>query len=111
MLAAFQGDVVMGVALRELVRSANDRQLEGVARLRGAAVYLPAAVLSSEDLEARVRAESPGVHIPSHAVRRISGVKSRHIAADDEQTSDLAAAAARVSLARADVDRKDVDAL
>ena len=111
MLAAFRGDVVMGVALRELVRSANGRQLEGVARLQGAAVYLPAAVLSSEDLEARVRAESPGVNIPWHAVRRISGVKSRHIAADDEQTSDLAAAAARVSLARAAVDRKDVDAL
>jgi len=111
MLAAFRGDVVMGVALRELVRSADDRQLEGIARLRGAAVYLPAAVLTSEELEARVRAQSPGVNIPWHAVRRISGVKSRHIAAADEQTSDLAAAAARVSLARADVDRKDVDAL
>jgi len=93
MLAEFRGDVVMGVALRELVRSADNRQLEGVARLRGAAVYLPAAVLTSEELEARVRAQSPGVNIPRDAVRRISGVKSRHIAADDEQTSDLAAAA------------------
>jgi 3-oxoacyl-[acyl-carrier-protein] synthase-3 len=44
-------------------------------------------------------------------VQRISGVKSRHVAADHEQTSDLAAAAARVSLARADVDPRDVDAL
>jgi acyl-CoA:acyl-CoA alkyltransferase len=112
MLAAFRGgDVAMGVALRELVRSAGDRQLEGVARLRGAAVYLPAAVLSSQDLEARVRAESPGVNVPWNAVTRISGVRSRHVAADDEQTSDLAAGAARVSLARAEVDRRDVDAL
>jgi 3-oxoacyl-[acyl-carrier-protein] synthase-3 len=101
----------MGLAARELVWSANGLQLEGVARLQGAAVYFPATVLSSEELETRVRAESPGVNIPWHAVRRISGVRSRHVAAADEQTSDLAAAAARVSLARAEVDREDVDAL
>ena len=71
----------MGIAVRELLGSAEERQLEGVARLRGAAVYLPEAVLSSHDLEARVRAASPGVNVPWSAVQRISGVRSRHIAA------------------------------
>ncbi len=42
-------------------------------------------------------------------IRERTGIRERHIAGDDEKTSDLAAAAARAALAAAGMDANDID--
>jgi 3-oxoacyl-(acyl-carrier-protein) synthase III len=101
----------MGIALRDLAAPALDRQVAGVACLRGVSVYLPQAIRTSDEVEARIRLASPGVLFPPNIVRRITGIDSRRVAADAEQTSDLAAAAARESLLRAELAPAEVDVL
>jgi 3-oxoacyl-[acyl-carrier-protein] synthase III len=71
-------------------------------RIAGTGRYLPAAVLSNEALAQRVATSDEWI-------RTRTGIRQRHIAADDEQTSDLALAAARPALAAAGIAAQDVD--
>jgi 3-oxoacyl-[acyl-carrier-protein] synthase III len=71
-------------------------------RIVGTGRYLPAAVLSNEALAQRVATSDEWI-------RTRTGIRQRHIAADDEQTSDLALAAARPALAAAGIAAQDVD--
>ncbi|MBW8484345.1 3-oxoacyl-ACP synthase III family protein [Actinomadura parmotrematis] len=68
------------------------------ARITAAAAHLPAATLSSAEVEARVAAGSGGYRPHPTIVERMTGIRSRHVMADGEQASDLAAAAARTVL-------------
>ncbi|ACI98731.1 beta-ketoacyl-ACP synthase III [Rhodospirillum centenum] len=68
----------------------------------GCGAYLPARVLTNEDLTRIVETSDEWI------VER-TGIKSRHIAADGENTSDLAEAAARAALAHAGVAAEEVD--
>ena len=86
-------------------------QLEGIACLRGTSAYLPRDVLTTAELEARLHGANPHLMLPRASVERISGVRARRVASPDEQTSDLAAAAGSISLARAELERGDIDAL
>ncbi|WP_219465049.1 3-oxoacyl-ACP synthase III family protein [Nonomuraea rhizosphaerae] len=61
------------------------------ARITEISTYLPAATLTSDDVERRIEGYRP----PRGIVERMTGIRRRHVAADDQQASDLAVEAAR----------------
>lgn len=61
------------------------------ARISAVSTYLPERTLTSAEVEARIDGYVPHRGI----VERMTGIRRRHVAAPDEQASDLAAAAAR----------------
>lgn len=76
-------------------------------RLAGVEVHLPERCLSSTEVEALVGPYRP----PPGLLTRLTGIRYRHVAADDEQASDLAAAAARKLLAGTGTAPEQVDLL
>ncbi|HEV2219932.1 MAG TPA: 3-oxoacyl-ACP synthase, partial [Casimicrobiaceae bacterium] len=71
-------------------------------RIAGTGRYLPSRVLTNAGLAERVATSDEWI-------RTRTGIAQRHIAADGEQTSDLALAAARDALAAASMAPVDVD--
>ncbi|HUF80410.1 MAG TPA: beta-ketoacyl-ACP synthase III [Burkholderiales bacterium] len=71
-------------------------------RIIGTGGYLPAKVLSNADLEAMVDTTDEWIHSRT-------GIRQRHIAADEEKTSDLALQASRRALEAAGVAPADLD--
>jgi len=71
-------------------------------RIAGTGSYLPAQILSNADLARRVDTSDEWI-------RTRTGIRQRHIAAPDENTSDLALAAAREALAAAELEPAEVD--
>jgi 3-oxoacyl-[acyl-carrier-protein] synthase-3 len=71
------------------------------ARISGVSTYLPESILTSPEVEARI----DGYVLRRGIVERMTGIRRRHVAAPDEQASDLAAAAAR------GLDHRDADLL
>lgn len=71
-------------------------------RIVGTGRYLPATVMTNEALARRVDSSDEWI-------RTRTGIRQRHIAADDEQTSDLALAASRQALQSAGIATADVD--
>lgn len=69
---------------------------------RGIGAYLPKRVLTNDDL-------SKIVDTTDEWITERTGIKSRHIAADGERTSDLAIAAARQALDRAGMTASEID--
>jgi 3-oxoacyl-[acyl-carrier-protein] synthase-3 len=74
------------------------------ARVVGLGAYLPERILTNAELESRPELETSDEWI----VRR-TGIRKRHIAAEDEATSDLATHAARACLEDAGVGADEVD--
>jgi len=72
------------------------------ARIAGTGSYLPKKVLTNKDLEAMVDTSDEWI-------RERTGIKRRHIAADDEKTSDLAVAAGHLAIDAAGIDVGDID--
>ncbi len=68
----------------------------------GCGSYLPAQVLTNEELSQRLQTSDIWI-------RKRTGICQRHIAADDEMTSDLGSAAARQALEQAGIDADEVD--
>ncbi len=68
----------------------------------GCGSYLPADIMTNHDLAALVETNDEWI-------RERTGIRERHIAADDERTSDLAVAAARAALANAGRTAADID--
>ncbi|HEY5862245.1 MAG TPA: beta-ketoacyl-ACP synthase III, partial [Casimicrobiaceae bacterium] len=66
--------------------------------------YLPAQVLTNDQLAERVATSDEWI-------RARTGIRQRHIAAADEQTSDLALAASRRALERAGIAPADLDVI
>jgi len=64
--------------------------------------YLPSKVMTNSDLEKIV-------DTTDEWITQRSGIKSRHIAADDETTADLAIAAAKDALERGSIDPLSID--
>lgn len=81
------------------------------ARITAVAAHLPARTVSSAEVEARVTAESDGYRPHPTIVERMTGIRSRHVMADDEQASDLAVAAAREVLAERGAEPSGIDLL
>ncbi len=71
-------------------------------RIAGTGSYLPARVVTNRDLESRIETSDEWI------VAR-TGIEARHVAADDELTSDLALQAARRAMAAAGVGAEDID--
>lgn len=72
------------------------------AHILGTGSYLPARRLTNDDL-------SKIVDTSDEWIATRTGIKARHIAAENEQTSDLAVAAAKAALADAAINAKDID--
>lgn len=72
--------------------------------IRGTGRYLPEKVLTNVDLEKLVDTTDDWI-------TKRSGIKSRHIAADDETTSDMAVRAAREALKAADLNASQIDGI
>ena len=70
--------------------------------IRGVGAYLPKRVMTNADL-------SKIVDTTDDWITERTGIRSRHIAADGELTSDLGIAAARQALVRAGIDPIDID--
>ncbi len=70
--------------------------------IRGVGAYLPATRLTNQDMESRV-------DTTAEWISERTGIEARHIAAEGELTSDLAAAASREALKRAGLTAADVD--
>jgi 3-oxoacyl-[acyl-carrier-protein] synthase-3 len=71
-------------------------------RIAGTGSYLPDRVMTNKEFEAIVDTSDEWI-------RERTGIKRRHIAADDQQASDLAIEAARRALQMADVDENKID--
>lgn len=71
-------------------------------RIAGTGRYLPERILTNADLEKMVDTSDEWI-------RTRTGVEQRHVAADDELTSDLCVNAAREAVAAAGVDFEDID--
>jgi 3-oxoacyl-[acyl-carrier-protein] synthase-3 len=71
-------------------------------RIIGTGKYLPERILTNFDLEKMVDTSDEWI-------RTRTGIKERHIAADNQATSDLACAAARVAIADAGITPDDID--
>ena len=71
-------------------------------RIAGTGRYLPHRILTNEELAQRVETSDEWI-------RTRTGIRQRHIAADDEQTSDLALAASRTALDEAGIAPADLD--
>lgn len=71
-------------------------------RVIGTGSYLPGRVVTNRELATRVDTSDEWI------VQR-TGIRERHIAADDEKTSDLAIHASRAALADAGIEGNDLD--
>ena len=72
------------------------------ARIAGLGKYLPERVVTNFDLEKMVETSDAWI-------RDRTGVRERHVAADDETASTMAVLAARQALAQAEVDPMELD--
>lgn len=72
------------------------------ARIAGTGGYLPEKILTNADLEKMVDTDD-------RWIQDRTGIRERHIAADDETTCDLAEHAARRAMDAAGVDAADID--
>ena len=73
-------------------------------RLVGCGAYLPDRVLGNDELSTRIDTSDEWI-------RTRTGIRQRHVAADDELTSDLACAASRAALERAGIGAGKLDLL
>ena len=71
-------------------------------RIAGTGSYLPERIVTNDALADRVATSDEWI-------RSRTGIRQRHVAADGEQTSDLALAAVRNALAAASLAPADVD--
>ena len=68
----------------------------------GCGGYLPERIVTNDELAQRIDTSDAWI-------RKRTGIRQRHIAADGELTSDLAAAACRPALSRAGVEANEID--
>jgi len=72
------------------------------AALKSIGAYVPKKVLTNQDFEAMV-------DTTDEWITKRTGIKERHIAADDELTSDMGVEASKVAIHRAGLDIDDID--
>ena len=72
------------------------------ARIVGTGSYLPEKVLSNAEIAERIDTSDEWIVVRT-------GIRARHIAAEQEKTSDLALAASQRAIAAAGIDKADID--
>lgn len=82
-----------------------------VARIAEVAVHLPGHVRDVAEAERDLHRRNPKAAPRLPMVSRLTGVRTVHVADDDQQASDLAVAASRTLLERAGLGPQDVDLL
>ncbi|WP_369375445.1 3-oxoacyl-ACP synthase III family protein [Promicromonospora sp. Populi] len=82
-----------------------------VARIAEVAVHLPERTRDVAEAERDLHRRNPRVAPRIPMVSRLTGVRTVHVADDDQQASDLAVAACRTVLDRAGLGPEDVDLL
>ena len=70
--------------------------------LRGVGSYLPEKVLTNKDLE-------ENIDTTDEWIKERTGISQRHVAAENEYTSDLAVVAAKKALKNAEMSIQDID--
>lgn len=75
----------------------------------GVGKYIPEQIVTSDELERLMRFEELGVR--KGTIKLLNGVNERHFAAEDENTSDLAAKAGLDAIKNASIDPNDIDLL
>lgn len=78
-------------------------------RIIGTGSYLPPTVVSNDELA--VRLAKDGIETSDEWIVSRTGIRQRHLVADDVKTSDLATAAAQRALAAANKTPQDIDLL
>jgi len=78
-------------------------------KIIGVGKYIPKKVVKSSELEEQLKFSELGVR--KGTIKLLNGVNERHFASEDENTSDLAANAARQALEMANMDAEDIDLL
>jgi len=81
------------------------------AAIAAVARYEPVAIRTSEEIEHMVRTASGRFPAPRGTVRSVTGIDRRHVLADDEQASTLAASAGQLALQSAGLQPPDLDLL
>jgi 3-oxoacyl-[acyl-carrier-protein] synthase-3 len=71
-------------------------------RISGTGRYLPERILTNADLEKMVETSDEWI-------RTRTGIEQRHVASEDEKTSDLCVEAAKVAMEEAGVNAEDID--
>lgn len=79
------------------------------ARISGVATHLPARRCSSREVEAEIRRCSDGFTPRADIIETITGIRSRHLAGETVQASDLAVAASVKLLADRGIAASDLD--
>ncbi|TCO60534.1 3-oxoacyl-ACP synthase III family protein [Actinocrispum wychmicini] len=79
------------------------------ARIAGVAAYLPERLMTSQAVEEEIRRNSAGFVPRAGIVEAMTGIRTRHIAEDSVQASDLAVAASVKLLADAGVAAAELD--
>ena len=79
--------------------------------IAAAASVLPEEVVTSEDVEARIRAQSPSLTVIPGSVRHVTGIETRRRACESINASDLAAEACRKVLEQAALESTAIDLL
>ncbi|MGL4605271.1 MAG: beta-ketoacyl-ACP synthase 3, partial [Iodobacter sp.] len=74
------------------------------ARIVGTGSYLPARVVSNQEIAGRVETSDEWIFSRT-------GIRERHIAADGEMTSDMALKAIESAIAAAGISKEDIDLL
>lgn len=78
-------------------------------KLIGVGKYIPERVVTSSELEEAMRFAELGVR--KGTIKLLNGVEERHFAAEDENTSDLAAKAAKQAIEMAQIDSEEIELL
>lgn len=73
------------------------------ARIIGTGIYVPETILTNADLSERLSQDI------DEFVTNVVGIKTRHVASEDESTADLATNAALAAIENAGIDVADVD--
>jgi len=95
----------------ELYPSRDHRSTPTRARISAFASALPARIRTSAEVEALIRARSPGVRLMTGTIESMTGIRARRHVEGHVDTSDLAAEACRRLLARTGIARQDIDLL
>ncbi len=89
----------------------GSRRVASHVRVLAAGAYVPGPPVSTAEVENRIAAASPGLHVRRGLLQRLTGIKSRHLMPDTMQASDLAIEAAKQALNSAGMATSEVDLL
>jgi 3-oxoacyl-(acyl-carrier-protein) synthase III len=80
-------------------------------RVAGISAYFPPDERTSHQVEELIRMHSPGVQVPHGIIESVTGIRTRRVAAEDVNSSDLAAEAGKKVLEKTNTSPNQVDLL